>query len=51
VENQTFSRRSTLGNQVTGALVFDIPKKSTPAKPLLKAGVFGFSEGVIVDVS
>jgi hypothetical protein len=39
------------GNQVTGALVFDIPKKSTPAKPLLKAGVFGFSEGVIVDVS
>jgi hypothetical protein len=39
------------GNQVIGTLVFDIPKKTKPAKLLLKAGVFGFSVGVTVDVS
>ena len=50
-ENQTFLEEINPGNQVTGTLVFDIPKKSKPAKLLLKAGVLGFSEGVIVDVS
>jgi hypothetical protein len=51
-ENQTFLEEiNHPGNQVKGTLVFDIPKKSEPAKLLLKAGVLGFSEGVIVDVS
>jgi hypothetical protein len=50
-ENQTFLEEINPGNQVKGMLVFDIPKKSEPAKLLLKAGVLGFSEGVIVDVS
>jgi hypothetical protein len=50
-ENQTFLEEINPGNQVKGTLVFDIPKKSKPDKLLLKAGVLGFSEGVIVNVS
>jgi uncharacterized protein DUF4352 len=50
-ENQTFLEEINPGNQVKGTLVFDIPKKSQPDKLLLKAGVLGFSEGVIVKVS
>jgi hypothetical protein len=48
---KTFLEEINPGNQVKGTLVFDIPKKSKPDKLLLKAGVLGFSEGVIVDVS
>jgi hypothetical protein len=50
-ENQTFLEEINPGNQVKGTLVFDVPKKSEPDKLLLRAGVFGFSEGVIVNVS
>jgi hypothetical protein len=50
-DNQTFLEEINPDNQVTGTLVFDIPKKTKPDKLLLKAGVFGFSEGVTVDVS
>jgi hypothetical protein len=47
VENKRLLEEINPGNQVTGTLLLDIPKKSKPAKPQLKAGVFGFSEGVI----
>ena len=50
-DNQTFLEEINPGNQVTGTLVFDIPKKSKPDHMLLKAGVFGFSDGVTVDVT
>jgi hypothetical protein len=50
-DNQTFLEEINPGNQVTGTLVFDIPKKNKPDHMLLKAGVFGFSEGVAVDVT
>jgi hypothetical protein len=50
-DNQTFLEEINPGNQVTGTLVFDIPKKSKPDHMLLKAGVFGFFEGVTVDVT
>jgi hypothetical protein len=51
MRTRRFWRRSTPATRSKGTLVFDIHKKSKPDKLLLKAGVLGFSEGVIVNVS
>jgi hypothetical protein len=44
----TFLEEINPGNQLTGTIVFDVPKKTKPAKLLLKSGVWGFSDGVTV---
>ena len=47
-DSNTFLEEINPGNQLTGRIVFDIPKKTKAVKLLLKSGVWGFSEGVTV---
>ena len=46
--DNTFLEEINPGNQVTGTIVFDIPKNTKPTKLLLKSGVLVLSEGVTV---
>jgi len=47
-ENVDVTREIDPGNALKTTVPFDVPKKAKPDYLLLKAGVFGFSEGVRV---